>query len=83
MHETGHTLGLIADDFGGNDNQASIYPKYKEFWIYRNYKSVMNYRFTYFILDYSDGDNGKIDYNDWGNMEFDFFKNTHFEWPKD
>lgn len=82
MHETGHTFGLIADDFGGIDNQASVYPKYKEFWVYRNYKSVMNYRYTYFLLDFSDGDNGKIDYNDWGNMEFNFFKNTHFEWPK-
>ena len=83
MHETGHTLGLIVDDFGGNDNHAAIKPKYSEFWYYRNYKSIMNYRYTYSILDYSDGDNGKVDYNDWENMEFDFFKNTHFEWPKE
>ena len=82
MHETGHTLGLLPDDFGGNDNHAAINPKYSDFWIYRNYKSIMNYRYTYSILDYSDGDNGNIDYNDWQGMEFDFFKNTHFEWPK-
>ena len=82
MHETGHTLGLIADDFGGNDNQACNSPKYFEFWYYWNYKSIMNYEHTYSILDFSDGNNGKIDYNDWENMEFDFFKNTHFEWPK-
>ncbi len=81
MHETGHTLGLIAGDFGGIDNHASIHPKYFEFWYYWDYKSAMNYGHTYSILDFSDGDNGKIDYNDWANMEFDFFKNTHFEWP--
>lgn len=82
MHETGHTLGLIADDFGGIDNQANNYPKYFEFWYYWGYKSVMNYGHTYSILDFSDGDNGKVDYNDWVNMDFDFFKDTHFEWPK-
>ncbi len=82
MHEIGHTLGLLADDFGGIDNHASIYLKYFEFWRYWKYKSVMNYGRTYSILDFSDGDNGRIDYNDWANMEFDFFKNSHFEWPK-
>jgi len=82
MHETGHTLGLLPDDFGGNDNHAAIKPKYPDFWYYRNYKSCMNYRYVYTIMDYSDGDNGKIDYNDWDGIEFDFFKNTHFEWPK-
>jgi nitrous oxidase accessory protein NosD len=82
MHELGHTLGLIADDFRGIDNQATIYLKYTDFWYCRNYKSCMNYRYTYSILDYSDGNNGKIDYNDWGGMEFVFFKNSHFEWPK-
>jgi len=82
MHETGHTLGLLPDDFGGNDNHAAIKPKYTDFWYYRNYKSCMNYRYVYSILDYSDGDNGEVDYNDWGEIEFDFFKNTHFEWPK-
>ena len=82
MHEMGHTLGLIADDFRGIDNQATIKLKYTDFWYCRSYKSCMNYRYTYTILDYSDGDNGKIDYNDWGRMEFDFFKNSHFEWPK-
>ncbi len=82
MHELGHTMGLFVDDFGGNDNHAAIHPRYKEYYIYRNYKSLMNYRYTYLILDFSDGDNGKNDYNDWEGMEFDFFKNTHFEWPK-
>ena len=82
MHELGHTLGLIADDFGGNDNHAAMTPKYSDFYRYRNYKSIMNYRYTYQVLDYSDGDNGKNDFDDWGHMEFDFFKKTHLEWPK-
>ena len=82
MHELGHTMGLVADDFDGNDNHAAANPKYIEFWKYRNYKSLMNYRYTYKILDFSDGNNGKVDYNDWEGMEFDFFKKTHFEWPK-
>ncbi|MBS3749511.1 MAG: right-handed parallel beta-helix repeat-containing protein [Candidatus Thermoplasmatota archaeon] len=82
MHELGHTLGLLPDDFGGNDNHAAIKPKYFDFYYFRNYKSIMNYRYTYSVLDYSDGNNGKVDYNDWDGIEFDFFKNTHFEWPK-
>jgi nitrous oxidase accessory protein NosD len=82
MHELGHTLGLIADDFRGIDNHATIKLKYSDFWSCRNYKSCLNYQYTYTILDYSDGDNGPIDYDDWQGMEFDFFKNTHFEWPK-
>jgi len=82
IHELGHTMGLVVDDFGGNDNHAAIYPQYSDFWKYRNYKSIMNYRYTYQILDFSDGNNGRVDYDDWAGMEFDFFKNTHFEWPK-
>jgi hypothetical protein len=82
IHELGHTMGLVVDDFGGNDNHAAARPQYIEFYKYRNYKSLMNYRYTYSIFQFSDGTNGKIDYNDWEGMEFDFFKNTHFEWPK-
>jgi len=43
----------------------------------------MNYRYTYRIIDYSDGYHGKGDYKDWSNLDFEFFKNTHFEWPKE
>jgi len=82
MHELGHTLGLIADDFGGIDNHANIYPKYREYWKFKNYKSAMSYQYTYRVLDYSDGDRGPNDFNDWDNMQFDFFKNTHLDWPK-
>lgn len=78
MHETGHTLGLFADDFGGNDNRASVLPWFWEYWKYWNYKSCMNYRYTWDILDYSDGSNGPGDFDDWENIDFKFFKNTSY-----
>jgi hypothetical protein len=81
MHEMGHNLGLFVDDCGGNDNTAATRPWYKEFYEYWNYKSIMNYRYTYAILDYSDGQNGRNDYDDWGNLQFDFFLNTAFDLP--
>jgi parallel beta-helix repeat protein len=78
MHELGHTFGLFADDYGGIDNRATVKPKYWEFWIYLNYKSCMNYLYTWDLLDYSDGLNGQNDFDDWGNLDFNFFKNTSF-----
>ncbi|UCF12097.1 MAG: hypothetical protein JSW06_08650, partial [Thermoplasmatales archaeon] len=63
---------------GGIDNRAAANPLYKEFWKYNNYKSTMSYRYTWQILDYSDGSHGRGDFNDWSNLDFDFFKNTHY-----
>jgi len=82
MHEMGHTLGLFVDDFAGIDNSAIADFKNKDFWLYMNYKSCMNYLYTWDIMDYSDGKHLGRDFNDWGNLDFSFFKNTHFEWPK-
>jgi hypothetical protein len=83
MHELGHTLGLFVDDFGGIDNMASAIPTYIDYYLYRNYKSIMSYRYTYIYMDYSDGSHGRVDFDDWGNLDFTFFRNSHFEWPKD
>ena len=83
IHELGHTLGLFVDDHGGNDNTVATWPFTLQWWKYQNYKSCMNYRYTYRIIDYSDGSHGKGDFNDWAELDFTFFKNTHFEWPKD
>jgi len=83
IHELGHTLGLFVDDHGGNDNKVATWPFTLQWWKYQNYKSCMNYRYTYRIIDYSDGTHGKGDFNDWDNLDFTFFKNTHFEWPKE
>ena len=82
MHELGHTMGLLADDHGGNDNMVATMIFTKQFFKYSTYRSIMNYMYTYRILDYSDGKLGKNDFDDWGNLDFDFFKNTDFIIPE-
>jgi parallel beta-helix repeat protein len=82
MHELGHNLGLFVDDYLGIDNDVAFLPFALEILRIKNYKSCMNYLYTYWILDYSDGSNGRNDFDDWGNLDLTFFKNTHFEWPK-
>lgn len=82
MHEFGHTLGLFADDCGGNDNEVATMPFTKQFFKYLAYRSIMNYIYTYRILDYSEGKLGRNDYDDWGNLDFSFFKNTSFLLPE-
>ena len=74
MHETGHTLGIYAGHPPGCDNQFSKYPWQLGSFIYRNYRSVMNYRYTYHLLDYSDGSHGQRDFDDWGNLDFGYFE---------
>lgn len=81
IHELGHQMGLIIDDFGGIDNTQSAKYVTLQALKYSNYKSCINYKYYPKILDYSDGNNGKNDFDDWGNLDFSFFKNTHFEWP--
>ncbi|DAC72334.1 MAG TPA: hypothetical protein DSN98_05580 [Thermoplasmata archaeon] len=81
MHEVGHTFGLIVTKYNGIDNHLTPKPIYKEFWQYLQYKSLMNYLYTYAIMDFSDGSHGRGDYNDWGALDFSFFKNTTFEYP--
>lgn len=81
MHEVGHTCGLIATKYTGIDNRNTVYPFYKEFWGYLSYKSMLNYHYTYSFLDFSDGSHGRGDFNDWGNLDLSFFKNTNFCYP--
>ncbi len=83
MHELGHNLGLVVDDHIGIDNGISNIPFLLGFLKIKRYKSCMNYLYTYSLLDYSDGSNAINDFDDWGNIDLSFFKNTHFEWPKD
>ncbi len=82
MHELGHNLGLFVDDHIGIDNDISTIPFLLELLKIKRYKSCMNYLYTYWILDYSDGSHAINDFDDWGNIDLSFFKNTHFEWPK-
>jgi hypothetical protein len=80
-HELGHILGLFIDDHGGIDNDESYEVLRRSYWKYRNYKSCMNYLYVWDILGYSDGTHGRGDFDDWGNFQLDFFKNTKWDWP--
>ncbi len=81
LHELGHNLGLTVDDYGGNDNKIATWPITKQYWLYRNYRSIMNYWYTYKLFDYSDGTHGRGDFNDWENIDLTFFKYTQFIIP--
>ncbi len=74
VHEMGHNFGIKAGNPYGCDVQLSKYPWQIGWWIYRNYKSIMNYHYTYELLDYSDGSHGKRDYDDWSNIDFSYFE---------
>jgi len=63
MHELGHTLGL--NHYGGIDNEETRFPWNKEFWEWGPYRSCMNYRYTYKLVDFSNGDDDDHDRNDW------------------
>jgi hypothetical protein len=76
MHEMGHNFGIRFGNPLGCDLSASAYPWRLSFWIFRTYKSNMNYRYTYLILDYSDGSHGRRDFDDWEHIDL-----SHFEIP--
>ena len=78
IHHLGHTLKLHADIFNGIDNIETINPFSPQWRYYKNYVSCMNYRYKYKILTFSNGNNGEGDFNDWLNIDFDFFKNSSF-----
>ena len=63
MHELGHTLGL--NHYGGVDNEETRFPWNKEFWEWGPYRSCMNYRYAYKLVDFSNGDDDDHDRNDW------------------
>ena len=74
MHEMGHNFGIRFGNPFGCDNQNSDNPLRPSFWLFRNYKSVMNYLYTYFILDYSDGSHGRRDFDDWEHLDLKYFE---------
>ena len=78
MHEMGHNFGIRNGNPPGCDNRGCIYPWRLSFWLYWNYKSLMNYRYTYKIFDYSDGSHGNRDFNDWAEINL-----TYFEIPEE
>jgi hypothetical protein len=74
MHEMGHNFGLRGGNPPGCDDRGCIYPWRLPFWLYWNYKSCMNYRYTYKIFDYSDGSHGVRDFDDWGAIDLSYFE---------
>jgi len=74
MHEMGHNFGRRWGDPFGCDAQLSKKPWQLMYWVYRNYKSIMNYRYTYKIFDYSDGSHGRRDSNDWEAIDLTYFE---------
>jgi hypothetical protein len=81
MHELGHIFGIDFMFPMGCDMKRTIHPRNLAFWLFGNYKSCMNYRYVYSILDYSDGSHGLFDYDDWSNLDFSFFeKKTVNSW---
>ena len=74
MHEMGHNFGIRFGYPSGCDNQNTKYPWQLGWYLYRNYESIMNYRYTYEILDYSDGSHGNRDFDDWSNINLSYFE---------
>jgi hypothetical protein len=73
MHELGHNFGFRWGNPFGVDAQFGKYPWQPMYHVYRNYKSIMNYRYTYHIFDYSDGTNGFLDHDDWSALDLTYF----------
>jgi hypothetical protein len=73
MHELGHALGINSNIPGGHDRD-SYYPWQLNWWKFRPYKSCMNYGYTYFLVDYSDGSRGKNDHDDWSELDLAYFQ---------
>ncbi len=74
VHEMGHNFGIRFGEPFGCDNRLTNSPFKIGWYIWRNYKSIMNYRYTYSLLDYSDGSHGKRDYDDWENIDLGYFE---------
>ena len=74
MHETGHVLGIFHSNTPGCDNASGKFPWQKDWWVWRNYKSVMNYGLMYTFVDYSDGSRGRNDFDDWDRIDLTFFQ---------
>ena len=74
MHEMGHNFGFRYGDPFGCDAQFGKYPWQIMYYIYGNYVSIMNYRYTYKVFDYSDGSHGFLDHDDWGELDLSYFE---------
>jgi hypothetical protein len=76
MHELGHTLGIWGWNQPGCDNWDAVWFK-KDFFKYKNYRSCMNYAYTYLLVDYSDGTHGRNDCSDWDMIDLTLFQDPN------
>ena len=74
MHELGHNLGIFHSNSPGCDDDNSRFPWQADYWKYANYKSCMNYRYVFKLVDYSNGKHGPNDFDDWDNLNLSQFK---------
>ncbi|MBN1280146.1 MAG: right-handed parallel beta-helix repeat-containing protein [Candidatus Thermoplasmatota archaeon] len=81
VHHLGHTLGLVADTYDGIDNIGTLRPLSRQWFLYRNYQSCMNYWYKFRTFSYSDGTHGPGDFDDYAHLDFWFFKHTDFHSP--
>jgi hypothetical protein len=65
MHELGHQLGLP---------HLKVFPWQPLYWLSGNYKSCMNYRYNFKIVDYSDGTHGFMDRDEWDTLDLQEFE---------
>lgn len=73
MHELGHSCGISYSHCGGVDN-------FLDDGTWDNYMSVMNYiKYGYRLFDYSDGNHGPNDADDWGSLDLSSFEKTEDE----
>ncbi len=74
MHETGHILGVNGGNTAGCDNRATYFPWQRGWWIWRHYRSCMNYGYVFQLVDYSDGSHGRNDFDDWERIDLRLFQ---------
>ena len=74
MHEMGHNFGIRFGKPFGCDNFLGTKLWQPAYWRFGRYKSIMNYRYVFTILDYSDGTHGIADYDDWKNIDLNYFE---------
>jgi hypothetical protein len=73
LHELGHSLGFLKDHCLGVDNSSRRVNDENYPWL--DYESVMNYDyFRQRYFDYSYGENGEYDADDWGELDLTFFQ---------
>ena len=65
MHELGHQLGLP---------HLKVFPFQLRYWLSTSFKSCMNYRYNFKIVDFSDGTHGLLDYDEWSVINLERFQ---------